>query len=88
MLRRAVREFTWPFDLYATRVDPLPLLPEASWAMARRHPNREPEMPSLCAICAVVLSGKAIRTLFVMNGVCLDQTLADQTANPLRLGSG
>jgi len=48
--------------------------------MERRRPNREPEMPSLCAICAVVFSGKLIRTRFDMDRLCLDYTLAVQTA--------
>lgn len=66
-LRSPVRESTaWRFDLYsdlnATRLDPPPPLPEASRAMARRRPSREPDIPSLCAICAVVFSGKLIRT--------------------------
>jgi hypothetical protein len=70
-LRSPVRESTaWRFDLYsdlnATRVDAPPLLPEESRAMERRRPSRGPEIPSLCAIWAVVFSGKLIRTLFVM----------------------
>jgi len=48
--------------------------------MARRRPSREPEIPSLCAICAVVFSGKLIRTRFAMDGLCLNYTLAVQTA--------
>jgi hypothetical protein len=80
-LRRAVREFiAWPFDLYAARVDPPSPLLDESRAMERRRPSREPEMPSLCAICAVVFSGKLIRTLFLIDALCLDHTLAFQPA--------
>jgi hypothetical protein len=48
--------------------------------MARRRLSREPEMPSLRAICAVVFSGKLIRTFFVMDVLCSDNTLGVQTA--------
>jgi hypothetical protein len=48
--------------------------------MDRRRPSRKPEIPSLCAICAVVFSGKLIRTRFDMDRLCLDYTLAVQTA--------
>ena len=78
-LRRAVREsIAWPFDLCAARVDPPPPLFDDSRAMERRRPNRELEMPSLCAICAVVFSGKLIRTLFLIDAIYLDHTLAFQ----------